>query len=45
MINQQRRGNVNAALGNFFFIVPLLVFEIMLTKKLDFQYGISLGMF
>lgn len=42
MINQQRRGNVNAALGNFFFIVPLLVFEIMLTKKLDFQYGISL---
>ena len=38
MFNQQRRGNVNAALGNFFFIVPLLVFEIMLTKKLDYQY-------
>jgi len=42
MFNHQfdpRRGNVNAALGNFFFIVPLLVFEIMLTKKLDYQFG------
>ena len=43
MFNYHRRGNVNAALGNFFFIVPLLVFEIMLTKKLDYQYFGSLG--
>ena len=43
MFNHHRRGNVNAALGNFFFIVPLLVFEIMLTKKLDYQFGKSDG--
>lgn len=43
LFNHHRRGNVNAALGNFFFIVPLLVFEIMLTKKLDYQYSGTFG--
>jgi len=43
LFNHHRRGNVNAALGNFFFIVPLLVFEIMLTKKLDYQYFVTFG--
>lgn len=37
MIHYQRRGNINTALGHAFFVVPLLIFEIMLTKKLDHQ--------
>jgi len=36
MFAHTRRGNINTALSHFFFIVPLLIFEAMLTKKLDY---------
>ncbi|XP_050412606.1 transmembrane protein 185A isoform X1 [Patella vulgata] len=35
IIPEQRRGNVSTAVGYFFLVVPLLVFEILLANRLD----------
>ncbi|GFO08241.1 hypothetical protein PoB_003474600 [Plakobranchus ocellatus] len=35
VLSEQRRGNVSTAMGYMFFVVPLLVFEILLVNRLD----------
>ncbi|ESO88851.1 hypothetical protein LOTGIDRAFT_219002 [Lottia gigantea] len=35
IIPDQRRGNISTAIGYFFLLVPLLVFEILLANRLD----------
>lgn len=35
IIPEQRRGNISSAIGYAFLVIPLLIFEILLTNRLD----------